>query len=269
MATIRNIDRFKADLDALVELAGKLELALLVQVHGKEEVLKFFKDGVTKEQLTKLPSFRVDYEAWYSECLALLKQLLPERLQDFKEHFEAPKNRKEITYATYRIQDALKGLRVTRSPYDEVVVNDKAAIPHFQQQAAILLAAKRRFESSLFEIRQLVQADLFDSEIGTARELLKNKFMRAAGAIAGVVVEKHLRQVCDDHGLKIPKKNPTINDLNELLKSNCVIDVPQWRFISMLGDIRNICDHHKQKEPTTEQVNDLVEGADKVLKTIF
>ena len=47
--TIRNIDRFKADLDALVELAGKLELALLVQVHGKEELLEFLsKDGVTE-----------------------------------------------------------------------------------------------------------------------------------------------------------------------------------------------------------------------------
>jgi len=72
----------------------------------------------------------------------------------------------------------------------------------------------------LFEIRQLVQADLFDSEIGAARELLENKFLRAAGAVAGVVLEKHLRQVCDDRGLKILKKNPTLGDLNELLKAN-------------------------------------------------
>lgn len=268
--TLRNIDRLRDDLNKLLQTAGELELALLVKAHGENEVLKIYrKHGINKEQIGNLPEFRVAYEAWYSESLAILKQLLPDRLQDFKEHFETPKNRKEITYATYRIQDALKGLRVTRSLYDEVVVDDKAAIPHFQQQEAILLAAKRRFESSLFEIRQLVQADLFDSEIEAARELLKNKFLRAAGAIAGVVIEKHLRQVCDDHRLKISKKNPTINDLNELLKTNSVVDVPQWRFISMLADIRNLCDHDKQKEPTEQQVGDLIDGTSKILKTVF
>ncbi|MGA9487783.1 MAG: hypothetical protein WBV25_12025, partial [Methylocella sp.] len=234
------------------------------------EVAKALKDkGLSEEALMKLPTFNVSYEAWYSECLALLRQLLPDRLQDFKEHFEAPKNRKAITYATYRIQDALKGLSVTRSPFDEVIVDNKAALPHFKQQAAILGAAEKRFESSLFEIRQLVQADLFDSEISAARELLKNKFLRAAGAVAGVVLEKHLRQVCDDHGLKILKKNPALCDLNELLKANSVIDVRQWRFVSLLADIRNVCDHNKQKEPTEQQVTDLIDGTDKVLKTVF
>lgn len=62
----------------------------------------------------------------------------------------------------------------------------KAAVPKFRQQLAIVKAAQIRFESSLFEIRQLVQADLFGSEIDASRELLKHKFVRAAGAIAGV-----------------------------------------------------------------------------------
>ena len=84
---------------------------MLVQTHGAAEVIKANKD-MPEETLKKLPTFNVAYEAWYSEGLALVKQLLPDRLQDFKEHFEAPKNRKEITYATYRIQDALKGLRL-------------------------------------------------------------------------------------------------------------------------------------------------------------
>lgn len=113
-----------------------------------------------------------------------------------------------------------------------------------------------------------MQADSFDSEIDAARELLKHKFSRAAGAIAGVILEKHLRQVCDDHNITVSKKSPGIGDLNELLKTNSVIDVPQWRHISLLGDYRNLCDHNKQKEPTVEQVTDLIDGTDKVLKTI-
>jgi hypothetical protein len=270
VAAVKNIERFRSDLKALLETAGKLELALIVQACGSvASIAKEFKVKVSEDTVKKLPTFRVSYEAWYSECLALLRQLLPDRVQDFKDHYEVPKNRKEITYATYRIQDALKGLIVTRQPFDEVVVDRKAAIPHFQQQAAILRAAEKRFESSLFEIRQLVQADLFDSEIDSARELLKNKYLRAAGAIAGVVLEKHLQQVCNDRGLKILKKNPALSDLNELLKSNSVIDVPQWRFLSMLADIRNLCDHNKQKEPTEQQVTELIDGTGKVLKTVF
>jgi hypothetical protein len=93
--------------------------------------------------------------------------------------------------------------------------------------------------------------------------------LRAAGAVAGVVLEKHLRQVCEDHSLQILKKNPTLSDLSDLLKTNSVIDVPQWRLVSMLADIRNLCDHNKQKEPTQQQVTDLIDGTDKVLKTIF
>lgn len=215
------------------------------------------------------PHFNVAYEAWYSECLVLLRQLLPDRIEDFKGHFEKPKNRKKIDYEAYRIQDALTGLRVTQPPFNDVIVDPKAAVPHFQQQAAILKAAERRFESSLFEIRQLVQADLFDGEIDAARELLKNKFVRAAGAVAGVVLEKHLHQVCDDHNVTVRKKNPTISDLNELLKTNSIVDMPQWRHISMLADIRNLCGHNKQTEPSSQQVTDLIDGTDKVLKTVF
>lgn len=270
-----NVERFKTDLRRLQREAGDLEFALLSKVHGREALARALKEDATDAEIEemakgfdKLPRFNTAYEAWYSECLAVLRQVLPDRLGDFKEHFEAPKNRKEITYATYRIQDALKGLRVTRPPYDEVVVDDKAALPLFQQQCAIVKAATKRFESSLFEIRQLVQADLFDSEIESARHLMKNKFLRAAGAIVGVVLEKHLRQVCTDHAVKVTKKNPGINDLNQLLKDNGVLDVPQWRHITLLGDIRNICDHNKQKEPTQEQVSDLIDGTDKVLKTI-
>ncbi len=37
----------------------------------------------------------------------------------------------------------------------------------------------------------------------------------------------------------------------------------------MLADIRNVCDHKKEKEPTEQQVTDLIDGTNKVLKTVF
>jgi len=105
-----------------------------------------------------------------------------------------------------------------------------------------------RFESVLFDIKQLVQADLFDSEIDTARELLKKGFDRAAGAIAGVIMEKHFKQVLTNRNITF-KKNPTIGELNDILKAEGIIDMPQWRQIQYLADVRNLCDHHKDRDP--------------------
>ncbi len=262
------MDRFRADFKRLLQEGGQLQLALNGEVYGKKELLKLVPEGSDQSIFEELPSFKQNYNAWYSESTALIQQLLPERLADFKGHYEVPKSRKEITFESYRIFDALNGLRVTRQPYNEVVVDDRAALGHLTQQIAILNGIERRFESSLFEIRQLVQADFFDSEIETAKELLKKKFVRAAGAISGVVLEKHLSQVCRDHKLKIVKKNPGINDLNQLLRDNDVIDVPQWRNITFLADIRNLCDHNKGAEPTVEQVSDLIQGVAKLIKTL-
>ena len=93
--------------------------------------------------------------------------------------------------------------------------------------------------------------------------------MRAAGAIAGVVLEKHLDEVCVAHNIKITKKHPSIADLNEALKNASAIETPQWRFHQHLADIRNLCDHSKSAEPTVDQVSDLIEGVAKVTKTVF
>ena len=107
-----------------------------------------------------------------------------------------------------------------------------AAIPHYNQQLAMLKSVKPRFESSLFEIQQLVQADLFDSELDAARELHKKKFYRAAGALAGVVLESHLGQVCQDKGIKFKKKNLTISDFNDALKKHGTLAVARLEIYS-------------------------------------
>lgn len=165
-----------------------------------------------------LPSFNEEYQTWYSEAKVLIKQLLPDRLNDLVRHYEKPKPRKEISFENYRIEDYLQGLTTTSGWEKTVVVEPRGAIPHFRQQLAILESIKPRFTSSLFEIQQLVQADLFDSELETARELLKNKYFRAAGAVAGVIIESHLGQVCKDHEIKFRKKRLTISDFRALLK---------------------------------------------------
>jgi hypothetical protein len=268
-----NLDRFKKDFDRLMRDAVLVQQSFAHLCYGKEYeavVLKSCKGDkeAAKAHMDALPEFNNAYQSWYSECLVLIKQLLPDRLNDFVRLYEKPKGRKDIGFENYRIEDALQGLRITRYG-EEVIADRKSAMTHLEQQVAILNSIKGRFESSLYDIRQLVQADLLDSELDAARELLKHKFMRAAGAIAGVVLEKHLHEVCVAHNIKITKKHPTIADLNDALKNATVIETPQWRFHQHLADIRNLCDHNKASEPTVDQVNDLIEGVAKVTKTVF
>jgi hypothetical protein len=139
----------------------------------------------------------------------------------------------------------------------------------FANQLAIVKSAKKRFESSLFNIHQIVQANLFDSELEAAEELLKNGFLRGAGAVAGVVLEKHLGQVCINHNVKIKKRNPHISDYNDALKKEDIIDVPNWRFIQRLGDLRNLCVHKKGRNPTEDEVAELIKGVEKITKSLF
>ena len=87
--------------------------------------------------------------------------------------------------------------------------------------------------------------------------------------MAGVVLEKHLGQVIENHNLKQNKRNPSINDLNDVLKDGSVLDVPSWRQIQRLTDIRNYCSHNKEREPTKDEVGELINGVEKQTKTLF
>jgi hypothetical protein len=285
-ATISNLDRYKKDLDSLIDKGNLLHNAMQAEQFPKQvesQVESLVKKDLAKKRLDKntlriktqqvlkaLPSFTATYQSWYSEAKALVRQILPDRLSDFVSHYEKPKHRKDITFENYKIEDYLQGLNMTRGGWEKTkIVGPDAAIPQFRQQLAILESARARFQSSLFDIRQLVQADLFDSELDVAEELAKKKFTRAAGAVAGVVLERHLAQVCDNHAIKVAKKAPNISDLNDAIKNANVLDVPQWRFIQHLADIRNLCDHNRTTEPTPEQVNDLVAGFRRLTKTLF
>jgi hypothetical protein len=269
-----NLDRYQKDLDALITKGEELELAMLAEAFKGSLAVALDKHlgqdaKEISEYIKALPSFAEDYQPWYSEAKVLIKLLLPDRLVDFVRHYEKPKPRKDITYESYRIEDYLQRLSVTRGLQKEKVVGPDAAIPHFRQQLSILKSVRARFKSSLFDIRQLVMADLFDSELDVAEVLAKNGFGRAAGAVAGVVLEKHLAQVCENHSIKISKKAPGISDLSHALKEANIIDVPLWRFVQHLADIRNLCDHSRKPEPTPSQVNDLVSGVSKTVKTLF
>jgi hypothetical protein len=265
---ITNLERYKTDLENLISLGKKMSDDL----DGRQLLEAGRVTSEKKKQIEEIRgTFEREYQRWYTEASVLIRQLLPDRLAEFQELYKGDGKRKKITTETYCIQDWLNGVLSGSQHMTRIqLFNEQAYITRrFKTQKAILEAVQSRFESSLYDIRQLVQADLLDSEIDAARELIKSGFLRAAGAVAGVVLEKHLGQVVQNHSLPLRKQHPTIGDFNEILKNSNVIDVPNWRLIQRLGDLRNLCDHNKHREPSKEEVQDLVDGVEKITKTLF
>ncbi len=266
MAT--NLDKHRSDLDSVVALADKMLSDLHFRYLREQKQL----DKAQHEKAKQLEGcFESDYQGWFTEAIAIVRQLIPDRVAEFDHLYKGDGKRKAVNESTYNIQDWLNGVRSGVSSYTgKKAFDDFASVTmRFTTQAQILKSATRRFESSLFDIRQLVQADLLDSELKAARELMNHGFLRAAGAVAGVVLEKHLGQVAINHGLEVRKKNPAIGDLNDLLKKNDVLDVPVWRQIQRLADTRNICDHKGTREPRTDEIDELIAGVDKITGTLF
>ena len=266
MAT--NLSRYKTDLEKLIKLGESMKLDLSFRHLEKEGELNEESKQIAQ---TVKETFEREYQKWYTEAHAVIKQLIPDRLAEFEHLYKGEGKRREISSSTYHIQDWLNGIRAGTNRYTAGKLYDDFAIVvmRFMTQCGILQAVEKRFESSLFDIKQLVQADLFDSELDSSRDLAKHGFLRAAGAIAGVVLEKHLGQVMVNHSITIRKQHPTISDFNDLLKNEGVLDTPTWRGIQRLGDLRNLCDHNRQREPTPDECGELIDGVEKLSKTLF
>jgi hypothetical protein len=257
------VEKYRKDLDKLVERGERLYAAVILSTVPPDQRKRA---GVIEEKLKEMPDVRKEYQIWYSEALSCVRQLLPDRMDDFVAYYKPPRTRKTIDASTYTISDYLHGLETSRG--GTKIATLSSALPLFQQQVQIVRALSTRFESTLFDIRTLVQADFFDDELSVANELNGKGFCRAAGAVAGVVLEEHLGTVSQQHKLPLGK-NPNIGELNDLIKKSDITDVPTWRFIQRLGDLRNLCDHKKKEEPTKENVAELIEGVRKIIKTVF
>lgn len=256
--------KYKDDFDSLITEWEILLQSIQYQCYPdnyKEAIAQFPKKDIEK-LMKKLNCFRTNYQNWYSESLIIIKQLLPDRLNDFIKFYERPKNRKKIDVETYVIEDYMQGIQ-------NWFVKITSWIGKFSEQLNILKSVERRFESTLFDIKNLLQADLFDNELEAAKELLKKWFLRWAWAISWVVLEEHFQNICNTRNIKTWKKNPWINDFNDLLKKEGIIEIDTFRFIQRLWDLRNKCDHKKTDEPTKEDITELINWVDKIIKTVF
>lgn len=236
----------------------------------RKELDQLYKDGVklaVEFQKREDVQFSYDYQAWYTKALKAVSLLALDRYAEFRDYHEINPKRKSLGYGTYVIQDYLKGVAPSSIRYSGFDTRDQV-LRGFHNQLTILKSIEERVDSVLSDIEGEIYAELQDNELSVARQLMKIN-LRAAGALVGVVIEGHLQKVSLAHGLKIAKKSPTIADLNDPLKAASIIDMPAWRKIGYLADLRNLCCHKKEAEPTKGQVDELVQGAEWLTKNVF
>lgn len=236
----------------------------------KKEIKKLIEEALDVQKIffeKKEGNFPIRYQDWYSKALKVVELLAPDRYKEFRSYYEADPKRKakELNRSNYVIQDFLKRF----DPWAWGLETVKGIVGNsFTNQITIFLSITERIDSIFSNIETELFSEIQDDEIETAKKLLKIN-IRASGSLLGVIIENHLKKVANAHKFKISKKNPTISDLNELLKKETVIDIPAWRKIGYMGDIRNLCSHKKEVEPTKDQVTELIRGTEWLIKNIF
>lgn len=214
-------------------------------------------------RLKKLGALSSTYQRFYTQGHRVISTIAPERLSDFESQYRR-KTGSLKSIVDYTISDGFKGIRQVGGSY-----SPSTAIGLIQNQIDIIIAVKDSIGSTLFEVEQTLRMDLFDSELESAKHLKDRGHLRAAGAVLGVVLEEHLKATAMRHGFQTRKKASSIADYNEHLKAEGIVDIISWRRIQGLADIRNLCDHSKDREPTLDDLDDLLAGVDRILKTVL
>ena len=174
-----------------------------------------------------------DFIEWKVKAKNLLVKSCGEDSEHYKEFL---KNEKRSTYGT--------NLGVA-----------KRLMPVFK-------AAKSDFDGGyLSSVRVLVQAEIFESELDQAEELLKSGYKTASAVIAGIVLETGLRELCDtntiDHG--------NLNKMNADLAKAGIYGKLEQKRITTLANIRNSAAHGNPDEFTADDVNDMIRDVERFL----
>lgn len=136
--------------------------------------------------------------------------------------------------------------------------------PKFIKQYALLSAFKDDYEQGyLISLKTLIEADIFDTELEQAKELLSSKYKLAAAVIAGIVLETALRSLCDKSNIPHGK----LTKMNDDLTKAGIYNKFQQKSITALADIRNSAAHGKDSEFTHENVENMIRDIESFLLT--
>jgi hypothetical protein len=200
------------------------------------------------------------YTRWYSLSYELVKDYLPEMISELSSNYKAEESKGKKADSHLGVIDYLK---LRYSPFPNCIGKmTESFIDTVEAQLDILLIVPDIAEVRASSLRKLITADIASTEVEEAEVLLANGFHRAAGSIAGVALELHLKMLCDINGLSYPPK-ATIQPLLQALQKGSILDITEIKHIEYLASIRNKCSH--PKEVSEAEVQSLIDRVKKII----
>ena len=138
-------------------------------------------------------------------------------------------------------------------------------IENFDTQVNILHTINPIILIQEANFKKLITADVINSELDQAEVLYEHEFYRPAGAIAGVVLERYLKTLCEVNAIPFNDKD-TIDPLaTKIYTSKKIADFDGTflKSIQHLASIRNKCTHPKE-DPKPHEVRELIDKTKKI-----
>ena len=224
---------------------------------GIEQVLADYDRHLIPAKARIPFSFISRYHQWYAVSLALVEANMLSRRDELVLIHQGNNKSSESSMLGY-LRD------------DFMTLNEQFAMTRkIRQMMGIIGSVPNYLEGRLHDLELELAQAYVGQELLEAEVLLKAGHIRAAGAIAGVLLEGHLKLLCDRHVPPIKYgKDDGISKLNEKLKNEGVYDVAQWRKVQWMGDVRNKCDHAGTDDPRPQDIADLIAETRKFISLV-
>ncbi|MGX4585814.1 hypothetical protein [Paenibacillus chitinolyticus] len=133
----------------------------------------------------------------------------------------------------------------------------------------ILKAAKDDYEHDfLFDIKTLIEAEVFDDFIEQAEFLLNAGYYQPSAVIVGSVLEDSLRKLCVKHEIQLDDR-PKLDKMNADLAKEGIYNKLTQKQITAYSDLRNKAAHGKWDEFNEEDVRSFITWTRSFMLTYF
>ncbi len=260
--------KIKQELQTLIEEGRDIHYAATLE-YDKDYLKKTGLnelEQVAKDALKKIIHPTRTYHSWYDKSYEMVRILFPRKLEEFEEFYTGTHNRdtsKALTHMTAGITHYLQG--------HSIILNDKLEGFFYNfniglnQQRDILIAIRDNFDNPLFNIEKDARHDVYKSEIDIAKDIQEQGHLKIAGAVAGVIIEAHLKTVVAKRNITLKSKR-SLSTYNDALKKEGAYPDSRWRQIQTCGDIRNNCIHSKDIDP--DEIDTIILSAEQIIKKV-
>ncbi len=224
------------------------------------ETAMWISDEATTAEMTEeeiAEDVNHNYHKWYSQAQVLVSAYLPERQAEFEALHAGDKHSIGLARRARNFH-----IKIGDNPREFPIQEFRSSM---MTQIGIVRSIPGVAELRRLNIKQLLAAELIGDELEAARHLLENGFVRAAGVVAGVALERHLKTMCEKRKI-ITSNRETVGTLNNRLKE-CYEDPTNYKKVGWMAELRATCSHEKGKEPNERQVTELIGAVYKFVST--